>query len=70
MTQAVPRVVWMDQVAGATWRLVDMGASAQPRMVLEQQQPPDAMGGVGWSRISVPLADVLETAFLTLLPNA
>jgi hypothetical protein len=59
--------MWLGVVAETTYRLVDLGAGATPRLILEQQQPPDSMGGVGWARISLPLADVLETAFLAIL---
>jgi len=69
MTTVVPRVLWMGEISGFTYRLVDMGAGAEPRVLLEQQQPPDAMGGTGWARIDVPLANVLTTAFLALVPN-
>lgn len=67
MTTQGPRIIWTGVVAAATYRLVDLGAPASPRLVLELESPPDAMGGVGWSRINLPLADVLEAALFDLL---
>lgn len=66
MTQTDPHVIWTDTVDGQTYRLVDRGSAADPRFVLEQQAPPDALGGVGWSQIGLPLSNVLERAFSAL----
>lgn len=41
-------VIWTGPVGQVTWRVVDNGAGTNPRLIVEQQQPPDAMGGHGW----------------------
>lgn len=65
-----PRILWLDSTPSGTFRLLDMGAGESPRFRLEQQQPPDALGGQGWSSIGLPFADVLEKALAALLGAA
>jgi hypothetical protein len=42
-------VIFTGPVGGQTMRVVDMGAGQLPRVVVELQQPADAMGGHGWA---------------------
>jgi hypothetical protein len=42
-------VIFSGPVGQATMRVVDMGAGLTPRIIVEQQQIPDAMGTRGWS---------------------
>jgi hypothetical protein len=42
-------VIFSGLVQTNTLRVVDMGVGTTPRIIVEQRQPPDAMGGFGWS---------------------
>jgi hypothetical protein len=42
-------VLFSGPVVGLTLRVVDNGTGATPRIVVEQRQPADAMGGLGWA---------------------
>lgn len=68
MTQTLPRVLWSDNVDSQNWRLVDLGPGNTPRFLIEQQMPPDALGSRGWQGVGLPFANVLERAFLALMP--
>lgn len=43
-------VIWTGQVEGKTTRVVDAGAGAPERLIIEVQAAADAMGARGWSR--------------------
>jgi hypothetical protein len=43
-------VIWSGDVQGATVRVVDAGAGAAERLIIEVRGPADAMGGRGWNR--------------------
>jgi hypothetical protein len=45
----VANVIFQGQVLGQLMRVVDLGAGLTPRLIVESQQPPDAMGGHGWA---------------------
>jgi len=70
MTTPAPKLVWQGTATSGTYRIVDLGAGQTPRFVMEQQQPPDAMGGVGWGRVGLPFSDALEAALAQLVPSA
>ena len=63
---APPTIAWQGTVPSGTYRVVDLGAGQDPRVVIERQQPADALGGVGWQRVNLPLDDVLEAVFAAL----
>jgi hypothetical protein len=42
-------VLWSGAIDTSTYRVVDLGAGQNPRLVVEVQSPPDAMGARGWS---------------------
>jgi hypothetical protein len=42
-------VLWSGQIDASTYRVVDLGAGGNPRLIVEVQGPPDAMGGRGWA---------------------
>lgn len=42
-------VIFSGVVLASTMRVVDLGAAAVPRIIVEIRQSPDAMGGFGWS---------------------
>ena len=46
----MPAVIWSGAVEGNTFRVIDLGVQIVPRLEVEIQQGPDAMGGRGWSR--------------------
>jgi hypothetical protein len=51
MTQPTyPRVAWTGVIDNETYRVVDNGIGADPRLVVELRQQADAMGARGWSR--------------------
>lgn len=43
-------VVWTGTVDGQVVRVVDAGALAPERLIIEVQAPADAMGARGWTR--------------------
>jgi hypothetical protein len=43
------QVLFAGPVLANTLRVVDLGAGATPRVVVEQQQPADALGSHGWA---------------------
>jgi hypothetical protein len=45
----VASVIFSGPVQNATLRVVDLGVGQTPRVVVESQQPADAMGGRGWT---------------------
>lgn len=51
MTQLQPRVIWTGPVDGMAMRVVDLGPAAAERLIVEIEQPPDAMGSRGWARM-------------------
>jgi hypothetical protein len=42
-------ILWSGPIDTATYRVVDLGAGQVPRLLVEVQAPPDAMGGRGWT---------------------
>lgn len=42
-------VIFSGLVGQQTLRVVDMGTGVAPRIIVEQRQSADAMGGFGWS---------------------
>lgn len=48
---SVATILFSGLVDGQTIRVVDKGSGAQPRLVVEQRQPADAMGTFGWSLV-------------------
>lgn len=61
MTQSGPRAIWSGPIEGQTFRVVDLGASAVPRVIVEQRTGPDALGGFGWSRYEPIPTSVFST---------
>jgi hypothetical protein len=53
----------MGVVDANTYRVVDLGAPAVPRLLVEIQQTPDAMGARGWSRFD-PIPTTVFSAML------
>jgi len=46
----MPRIIWTGEIDGQTYRVIDLGPNLIPRLEVEIQQGPDAMGARGWSR--------------------
>jgi hypothetical protein len=42
-------IIFSGVVLTETLRVVDMGVGTSPRIIVEMQQQPDAMGSRGWS---------------------
>ena len=42
-------IIFQGTVLNQVTRVVDMGSGVVPRVYVELAQPPDHMGGVGWS---------------------
>lgn len=57
-------VIFSGQVLSDVIRVVDFGIGAAPRIVVEQQQPADAMGGHGWSRMEPIPGRTLEALLI------
>jgi hypothetical protein len=57
-------VIFSGVVLGGTMRVVDLGAGAVPRVVVEQQQSADAMGGHGWGPVDPIPRATLEALLL------
>jgi hypothetical protein len=64
MTQPAARVAWQGQIAGATYRVIDLGAGLTPRVMVEIQAPADAMGGHGWQRFEPIPRDIFEAMLI------
>jgi hypothetical protein len=47
----VPAVLFLGQVGSQLLRVVDRGVAASPRLVVEAQLAPDAMGLSGWGTV-------------------
>jgi len=45
-----PRQIWIGEIDALTYRVVDLGPGTAERLVVESRQPPDALGGRGWTR--------------------
>jgi hypothetical protein len=56
-------VLFSGPVLQQVTRVVDIGAGANPRIVVELQQPVDAMGGHGWTQLD-PIPRVTLEALL------
>lgn len=56
-------VIFSGTVLGQVTRVVDLGAGTNPRLVVELQLPPDAMGGRGWGMLD----PIPRTVFEALL---
>lgn len=63
---SVATILFSGLVAGQAMRVVDRGAGAVPRLVVEQQQPADAMGTFGWSQVD----PIPRQTFEALLVNS
>jgi hypothetical protein len=57
-------ILFSGLVANATTRVVDKGAGVEPRLFVELQQPPDAMGTQGWSSLDPIPRATLEALLL------
>lgn len=57
-------IIFSGQVRSDVLRVVDFGIGAVPRIVVEQQQPADAMGGHGWSRLDPIPGSTLEALLI------
>lgn len=57
-------VIFSGVVLTNTLRVVDEGAGANPRIIVEQQQPADAMGSRGWSPMDPIPRATLEALLL------
>jgi hypothetical protein len=57
------RVVFSGPIQNDVIRVVDNGAGTNPRLIVEVQQPPDAMGGRGWT----PLNPISREQFEALM---
>jgi hypothetical protein len=44
-------IIFQGTVNQNVTRVVDLGAGMVPRVVVEIAQPPDHMGGIGWSTL-------------------
>jgi hypothetical protein len=67
MTTPGAHVVWSGTDDSGRYRIVDRGQGQSPRFVLEQEMQPDSLGGIGWSRVGLPLESVLTQALAALL---
>lgn len=56
-------IIWSGVVANSTLRVIDLGVGNAPRLVVESQQPADAMGTHGWSRFD-PIPGVVFEGIL------
>lgn len=57
-------VLFSGAVLSSTMRVVDLGAGAVPRVIVEQQQQVDAMGGHGWAGVDPIPRATLEALLL------
>jgi hypothetical protein len=64
MTAPLPRAVWQGPLPQGTFRVVDLGVSANPRLVVERQNDPDSLGGRGWTRFEPIPRDVFEAMLI------
>jgi hypothetical protein len=64
MAEATPRVIWNGEVDAQRYRVVDLGGSAEQRLIVEIQGLPDAMGARGWSRYEPIQRRVFEQMLL------
>lgn len=53
-------VIFQGEVLDQLVRVVDGGSGTVPRIVVEIQQSPDAMGGRGWSNLDPIPRETLE----------
>jgi hypothetical protein len=60
-------IVWSGHDDSGVYRIVDRGVGQAPRFVLERQAEADALGGVGWTRVGLPLEGILTQALAALL---
>jgi hypothetical protein len=57
-------VIFSGMVLQQQTRVVDLGAGATPRILVELQQPIDGMGGHGWTSLDPIPRAVLEALLL------
>ncbi|HZM54127.1 MAG TPA: hypothetical protein VFC03_03785 [Acidimicrobiales bacterium] len=57
-------ILFSGPVLANTLRVIDLGAGQVPRVIVEQQQPADAMGGHGWSPMDPIPRATLEALLL------
>lgn len=57
-------VLFSGPVLTQTLRVIDLGAGQVPRILVEQQQPADAMGGHGWAPMDPIPRPTLEALLL------
>jgi hypothetical protein len=67
MTSAAAHIIWTGADETGTYRIVDTAHLGPDRFVFERQLPPDALGGVGWVRVDLPLAGILQQAITALM---
>lgn len=48
--EGFPKVIWLGTIDNLDYRVVDRGPNQNPRLTIEIQGLPDAMGARGWSR--------------------
>jgi hypothetical protein len=60
----MPTIIFSGPVLGQTVRVVDFGTGQTPRLALESQNPPDAMGSMGWSKMFTLTVDQLAALLL------
>jgi hypothetical protein len=56
-------VIWTGDIENVTYRVVDRTGVVTPRLVVELQGQPDAMGVVGWNRFD-PIPTAVFSAML------
>ena len=57
-------IAWSGAIKGQAHRVIDMGANAVERLIVEVQSQPDAMGGRGWQRLDPIPRDIFEAMLL------
>lgn len=67
MTTLAAHLLWSGTDDTGTYRIVDTGRPEGDRFVFERQLPPDALGGVGWVRVDLPLGAILQQALAAML---
>jgi hypothetical protein len=60
----VATILFNGLVLSNTLRVIDMGAGATPRIIVEQRWAADAMGGFGWSSLDPIPRATLEALLL------
>jgi hypothetical protein len=60
----VAAIIFSGLVLTNTLRVVDLGVGQVPRIIVEQRQPADAMGGFGWTQLEPIPRATLEALLL------